>query len=305
MTLLTSKRSDVHKFMEHLARESGKIIMEQYGKASTTKKEDGSVLTPVDLQVEAYVRNELAREAPSIPLLSEESPESDLERRLQSSELFILDPLDGTQEYAQGPSCDSKDFSFMLAHLRNNRPVASIVFQPAQYKGHGRFFIGGDDYAPVYVEIDGNWKDLMPFDYICKMSPPARLSPEERAAFKVGHSVNYKGPKFEAVYSALGIPAGSSRLVLGGGIGGRMMQVAMGETHLIPAYTGKGVKEWDTAAAEPILRGLGYSITDIHGNDLTYNKPDPRHTQGVLVAHPDLRASALEAMARAAAEQPL
>lgn len=290
--------------MGHVAREAGKIIMSQYGNVSVTKKKDGSALTPTDLQVEAYVRNELAREAPSVPLLSEESPQSDLERRLQSSELFVLDPLDGTHEFAQGPS-GPKDFSFMLAYLRDNRPVASIVLQPACL-GKGRLFLGEEGRAPTFVEIDGDMDETgMEFDYVCTMRSPARLSPAERAAFEVGHSVNYKGPKFKAVYAALGVPLNSDRLVLGGGIGGRMMELAMGKTHVIPAYTGKGVKEWDTAAAEPILRGLGISITDIHGHDLTYNKPDPRHTQGVLVVHPDIKDSALEALARAAAEHPL
>ncbi len=275
-------------FMQSIADAAGDIMLQHYGKTSVSKKGDGSDLTPIDLMIRDMVRNRVERLS-SLPLLTEES--EDDQSRLECNELFVVDELDGTHEFAHG----GRDFSFLMAHVRGGRPTSGVVYQPAL----GRMFYVEEGQTPRVRE---DARDEHPLT--SQLSPLQPLSETLKKNFFVGHSANYKGESFDAIYAALGVPEGHRR-VLGGGIGGRMMDVALGNTHVIPAYTNKGVKEWDTAAPEAILRAQGVSITDFHGRDLRYNKPDPRHTDGVLVVHPDLKDSVLEEMVRFAETHPL
>lgn len=290
-------------FMQSIADAAGDIMLQHYGKTSVSKKGDGSDLTPVDLMIRDMVRNRVERLS-GLHLLTEESKD-DLSR-LDCNELFVVDELDGTHEFAHG----GRDFSFLMAHVRGGRPTSGVVYQPAL----GRMFYVEEGQTPrvredardehpltmdVVPPIQRNWVPTR----TSQLSPLQPLSETSKKNFFVGHSKNYRGESFDAMYAALGVPEGHRR-VLGGGIGGRMMDVALGNTQVIPAYTNKGVKEWDTAAPEAILRAQGVSITDFHGRDLQYNKPDPRHTDGVLVVHPDLKDSVLEEMVRFAETHP-
>ena len=41
------------------------------------------------------------------------------------------------------------------------------------------------------------------------------------------------------------------------------------------------IHEWDTAAADAILRGAGGMFTDLSGNEIIYNKAEPT-VQGII-----------------------
>lgn len=107
----------------------------------------------------------------------------------------------------------------------------------------------------------------------------------------VGHPKNYKGDKYEKLYKLLGIP--EHVLKPSGSMGTRMMQVALGETHMILGYT-KNLKEWDIAAGHVILEALGISVTNIEGNPLKYNQKVPKTHNGILVAHPGIKREILK-----------
>jgi myo-inositol-1(or 4)-monophosphatase len=85
-------------------------------------KGDYGFATVVDVEVERLVRTHLRREAPEIPFLGEEEGGEGL----MSEALWLLDPIDGTSNYADGsPLC-----AISLALLRRGRPVLGIVAAP-------------------------------------------------------------------------------------------------------------------------------------------------------------------------------
>jgi myo-inositol-1(or 4)-monophosphatase len=85
-------------------------------------KGDYGFATVVDLEVERLVRAHLRGEAPGIPFLGEEEGGEGL----ISESLWLLDPIDGTANYADGsPLC-----AISLALLRRGRPVLGIVAAP-------------------------------------------------------------------------------------------------------------------------------------------------------------------------------
>ena len=85
-------------------------------------KGDYGFATLIDIEIERLVRAELAREIPEIPLLGEEDGGAEL----GSEAAWVLDPIDGTANYADGsPLCP-----ISLALVRGGRPVIAIVSAP-------------------------------------------------------------------------------------------------------------------------------------------------------------------------------
>lgn len=85
-------------------------------------KGDYGFATVVDVEIERIVRAHLAEQTPQIPFLGEEEGGEGL----MSEEIWVLDPIDGTANYADGsPLC-----SVSLALLRRGRPALGIVAAP-------------------------------------------------------------------------------------------------------------------------------------------------------------------------------
>lgn len=85
-------------------------------------KGDYGFATVVDIEIERLVRDYLHEQTPGIPFLGEEEGGEGL----MSEALWLLDPIDGTANYADGsPLC-----SISLALLRRGRPVLGVVYAP-------------------------------------------------------------------------------------------------------------------------------------------------------------------------------
>jgi myo-inositol-1(or 4)-monophosphatase len=85
-------------------------------------KGDRDFATSVDLRIEASIRSALERELPEIPVLGEEGGGASLE----GDRLWILDPIDGTVNFARGsPLC-----AISLAMVHHGSPVLSVVELP-------------------------------------------------------------------------------------------------------------------------------------------------------------------------------
>jgi myo-inositol-1(or 4)-monophosphatase len=85
-------------------------------------KGDYGFATVVDVEIERIVRTYLREQAPHIPFLGEEEGGEGL----LSEQIWVLDPIDGTANYADGsPLC-----SISLALMRRGRPALGIVAAP-------------------------------------------------------------------------------------------------------------------------------------------------------------------------------
>jgi len=71
----------------------------------------------------------------------------------------------------------------------------------------------------------------------------------------------------------------------------RIASVAAGEADLLA--TQRWGHEWDIAAAALLASEAGATVTDVLGEPIGFNKPDPR-AFGLLVSAPGLHAAALE-----------
>jgi len=110
-------------FAEELARGGGRILRKSYGLPQTIHfKGEINLVTDVDRESEGYILGRIRERFPDHGLMSEESPE----RRSPSPFRWIVDPLDGTTNYAHGYPC----FCVSVAVEHEGAVVAGAVYDP-------------------------------------------------------------------------------------------------------------------------------------------------------------------------------
>src|SRR3990172_2150964 len=110
-------------FAEELARGGGEILRRSYGGRQTIHfKGEINLVTDVDRESEAYILGRIRERFPEHGLLSEESPE----HVSPSAYRWIVDPLDGTTNYAHGYPC----FCVSVAVEHAGSVVAGAVYDP-------------------------------------------------------------------------------------------------------------------------------------------------------------------------------
>jgi myo-inositol-1(or 4)-monophosphatase len=152
-----SDLSALETIVRAVAREE---LLYRFRHTSRREKADGSWLTEADLAMQSRLQAELAARHPRIALLGEEMEAQPQERLLDEAGnasgedhggLWILDPLDGTSNYAAGIPL----FAVSLALMRQGRIEAGIVFDPmhdesfAALRGHGATLNGETLRAPA------------------------------------------------------------------------------------------------------------------------------------------------------------
>lgn len=110
-------------FAEEIARGAGGILKKYYGRRHEIRfKGEINLVTDVDRRSEAYLMERIRRAFPDHGILSEESREIPS----SSSCRWIVDPLDGTTNYAHDYPC----FCVSVALERDGELLAGAVFDP-------------------------------------------------------------------------------------------------------------------------------------------------------------------------------
>lgn len=108
------------------AKEVGKIQKQNLGKENLyieTKSSEVDLVTEVDKMSEEYFLNVISKKYPDHGILSEESGES---RNREAAYRWIIDPLDGTTNYAQGLPI----FSISVALQYESDTILGVVYVP-------------------------------------------------------------------------------------------------------------------------------------------------------------------------------
>ncbi len=233
--------------VQAVARLAGKELLDCYkGQAYTTNmKSDQTLVTSADLHAHDVIHKELARLTPDIPILSEESEGIEWSTRQQWNPYWLVDPLDGTQEFV----ARSGDFATMLALIHNNHPVFGVVYAPVSdtlywaAEGMGAWKISQDEERQIQV----HHHEELPSHLIVATS---RRQPFELIRRRLrGISLDF-------------LPFGSAAL--------KACLVAEGaaDCYLRIGPTG----EWDTGASQVILQEAGGELLDLGLRPLSFNR---------------------------------
>ena len=109
------------------ALKAGSILQELYKNPHNIKfKGEIDLVTEADIASEKAIISILSKESPSINILAEESAANNID--VQSDPVWIIDPLDGTTNFAHG----FPYFCVSIALYHNNMPKLGVIYAPMQ-----------------------------------------------------------------------------------------------------------------------------------------------------------------------------
>ena len=128
------------------------LLHREFGKAKSEWKSDGTRVTAVDLAISTGILGTLLKQFPDDDACSEELAQGDAPMVLKKRFAWVLDPIDGTNNYALGIA----NCAISLALLENGMPVYGVVYDLARrtliHGGPGRGLFDGDRTACVRPE---------------------------------------------------------------------------------------------------------------------------------------------------------
>jgi 3'(2'), 5'-bisphosphate nucleotidase len=235
--------------------EAGNVILEIYReKYETSTKKDNSPITEADLKSNEVIKKILSKTDHQI--LSEEDKD-DLSR-IHQDKIWIVDPLDGTSDFID----KTGEFTVMIALIKNKKPILGVIGWPtektifAAQEGKGAFRFSENKWRKISVTKISDLQN-------CRaVGSRHHLSDKEKLFIK---KLGLK--EFTSIGSSL-----------------KVGKISSGEAEAYITTTNK-MKEWDSAASYCIISEAGGKMTDMFGNDITYNNKIVNHQNGILVTN--------------------
>lgn len=115
-------------FAIQIAREAGGVLIDRLGRAQISSKGDIDLVTEADLAAESLIIDRINSHYPRHAILAEESGASEEIAAGKSDWKWIIDPLDGTTNYAHGYPC----FCVSIAVERAGAIEIGVVYDPSR-----------------------------------------------------------------------------------------------------------------------------------------------------------------------------
>lgn len=245
--------------VKQIARQAGDAIMDIYENGDFTlyQKSDESPVTSADYAANEILMAELNKLTPDIPVISEESEMLALAQRASWPRYWLLDPMDGTQEFVSR----SGDFAVNIALVENGWPVLGVIYWPTRKIWY---------YA---TKGDGAFKQD------AKQSKQIKVTQDHNSLSELRIAVS-RVQKEETVAQFLIEPNQYKRVELGScSLKSCLIAEGLADFYLRIGPTG----EWDTGASHCILNEAGGNIVDAEFNPLTYNQRETLANPDFLV----------------------
>ena len=254
-----------------VAHQAGEKIMSIYNHENIeiVNKNDGSPLTQADLLAHQTIVEGLKKLTPEIPVLSEESSETDIQQRRQWPLLWLVDPLDGTKEFIHR----TDEFTVNIALIINHRPVLGVVFAPAL----GATYFAMNNYG-AYKQFAGKTERIFASSWVdvAEVSRLGHPSPRGTPALRRESSVTPTRSLRVVASRRHGEEALEKFLqqlpeytLLNAGSALKICLVAEGVADLYPRLG--PTSEWDTAAGHAIINNAGGILYDEQHRPFHYN----------------------------------
>lgn len=173
-----------------------------------------------------------------------------------------VDPLDGTREFSEG---NLECVTTLIGITHRGTPVGGVVGQPWFTSDAGRTLYSADGMAGVGGPLQ----------------VPAAIATEKgHPRFKI---VTTKSHMTETMMAEVR-QCNPTEVWQLGGAGNKVLALLEGKADAY-LYHAPGMKRWDAAAPEALLRAMGGYLTDCQGGQYAYNKDvDPVCAGGILAS---------------------
>jgi myo-inositol-1(or 4)-monophosphatase len=222
-------------------REAGALALQTFrGQLKSWIKGKSSPVSEADLAVDALLRERLLT-IHDAGWLSEET--EDDPARLLRSDVWVVDPIDGTRAYLAG----LPDWAVSVALVNAGRPVVAALYAPVTDE--------------LFLSIAGTGATLN--------GVPIKASKGDQIA-----DAKFSGPK-RRLESLATIEPAIQTMPRVPSLALRLARVATGA--LDGAFAGPDSHDWDLAAADLLVHEAGGLISTVTGESLVYNRPNPVH----------------------------
>lgn len=244
--LLAPLRTPLLAPLRALAREAGAVIMSIYeSDFAVGVKADDSPVTAADQAAEKVILAGLARLAPHIPVVAEESVAGGYLPDISGGTFWLVDPLDGTKEFIRR----NGEFTVNIGLIEAGRPTLGVVYAPAL----DRLYCGTGP-GTARCETAGQSRSIT----VRTPDPSGLVVLASRS-----HGDTALLDAYLAGVKVLSLTNSGSSL--------KFCLLAGGDADLYPRFG--PTMEWDTAAGHAVLLAAGGRVHTLSGEDLPYGKP--------------------------------
>lgn len=245
------------------ALRAASAILSYYGTSdlAVTHKSPRQPLTEADLESNRIIRDAIRSEFPNDAWLSEEDADDAV--RLQKKRVWIVDPLDGTQDFVDR----NPEFAVSIGLVEDGSPILGVICNPVTgelfWAAKGRGAFQGDERIRVTDQRGSNRIRLL----------------VSRSEDNRGEWERFK-PHFDIRPT--------------GGTAYKMALVARGDAD--GCFTLQPKSEWDVCAGHVLVTEAGGVMTDADGNAVNYNRAKPRFAN-LVYSNPHVHAEILRKIA--------
>lgn len=260
------------EFLKILLRTSGEILMQGFGSIPTyeTKQDQSNIVTEYDFKSEKEITRLIQQSYPDHNILGEEDGFSNK----SSAYSWIIDPLDGTSNYAAGIPW----FGVLIALLKDKQPILSGAYLPLSDELYYASKNGGAFKNDQQIQVT-NERDLK--NILCSYSLDFSEDPSKTE--QEVHVIK------RLVQNCRNLRSTNS-----------LVDFCFTAEGKLGATINQTMKIWDIAAPQLILEEAGAKVTDIEGNQIAYNLSNQSVDQNftAIAASPVLHKKILELIHR-------
>ncbi|MCC6312286.1 MAG: 3'(2'),5'-bisphosphate nucleotidase CysQ [Trueperaceae bacterium] len=251
-----------------IAKAAGEAILAIYATDfAVSTKADASPVTAADVASQDVIEAGLAKLAPGVPVIAEESPAPAFEERRTWRRFWLVDPLDGTKEFVKR----NGEFSVNIALIEDGVPVLGVVHAPVAgltYTGVAAH--AGKPASAWRLDAEGNAHPI-------HVRPPTAEGPV-RVMVSRSHANAATAAFIERLREKYGEVETIAR-----GSAIKTCLVADGTAHF---YARLGpTMWWDTAAAQAVLEAAGGAMTEASGGRALKYVGDALSNPGFVAAY--------------------
>lgn len=240
------------------AQEAGEILRHMLDRVVAREKSANDLVTDADIAAQQAIERSLLTRFPHHGFLGEESASS--KTRTPSTWEWVVDPLDGTTNYAHG----LRNFCVSIALMHHNRPFLGVILDPMAnelfyaVQGRGAFLADASSTHAGHQRLATSQCESISKALVAVSFPPKL----ERSSPEIHHFLEI------LLHSQSVRRLGSAAL--------NLCYVASGR---LDAYVGGKLNIWDIAAASLIAAEAGVSLSGYDGSPF-----DPWNGQVVAAA---------------------
>lgn len=245
----------------NLACQAGRLAMEMRDDISIEEKTGPrDLVTSADLALSDLIVKTLRQDYPDAGIVSEEDPDIRSDKEL----VWVIDPIDGTQNYI----LQDGQYSVMIGLLQNLKPVFGCVFEPE----HNNLYYGGPDMGAWKIKTDTQDKISL------QASKDTDVFNQDQSLSKtrlmMGHRDRKKHPWVEDLDYVNFVQFGS--------IGLKVARILENRADIFVHLAGK-LKVWDTAAPSAIAIAAGLEVGTMNEDTLSFPLPEVFHRHPVII----------------------